>query len=173
MKRSSDQKSSKQKSCAISKLFQEHLSNKITSPSCWPLPATDVSTVVPVTQSIFPSIVSTGKVDWKEEDVPYAYIADTLADISSVGSRLESSLLLTMMFFHVVKRAPSSLVTVVYLTVNKLAPAHEGIELGIGDGLLIKVVGEVCGMTDKQVREEYQKTGDLAEIAQEKKGKVR
>lgn len=136
-----------QKACSQAKLFQEHFSRQGAESrvSNWPADGSDV---------------------------PYSFLADVLADVSGVGSRLECTKLLTCMFMDVLAKAPASLVDVVYLSVNKLAPAHEGVELGIGDAILTKVIAEICGMTEKLVKEEYQKTGDLAEIAQERKQKV-
>lgn len=58
-----------------------------------------------------------------------------------------------------------------YLIMNKLAPAHEGIELGVGDSLLVKAVAECCGITEQRIKEMYTQTGDLAEVAQNNKRK--
>jgi DNA ligase-1 len=104
--------------------------------------------------------------------MPYAVVADTFADISAVGSRLECTKMLALLFYCIIKRSPSDLLPAVYLTINKQGPAHEGLELGIGDALLLKVVAEVCGLTEARAKEEYKKTGDLAEVAQNGKQKV-
>ena len=103
---------------------------------------------------------------------PYAVVADTFADISAVGSRLECTKLLALLYYSFIKRSPSDLLPAVYLTINKQGPAHEGLELGIGDALLLKVVADVCGLTEARAKEEYKKTGDLAEVAQNGKQKV-
>ncbi|CBH11983.1 DNA ligase I, putative [Trypanosoma brucei gambiense DAL972] len=103
------------------------------------------------------------------DTVPYAAVADTLADISAESSRLECIRLLSNFLVAVIQRNPIDLVPVVYLVINKQGPAHEGIELGVGDALLLKVVAECCGITEARAKEEYRQTGDLAEVAQSKK----
>lgn len=47
----------------------------------------------------------------------------------------------------------------------QLAPEYESIELGIGESLLMKAIGESCGRTLAQVKAEYKKIGDLGEVA--------
>ncbi|CCD14886.1 unnamed protein product, partial [Trypanosoma congolense IL3000] len=108
--------------------------------------------------------------DNKSQDtVPYAAVADTLADISGEDSRLECIRLLSNFLVAVIQRSPNDLLPVVYLVMNKQGPAHEGIELGVGDALLMKVVAECCGITEAHAKEAYRQTGDLAEVAQSKK----
>ncbi|KAG8343950.1 putative DNA ligase I [Trypanosoma vivax] len=101
--------------------------------------------------------------------VPYAAVADTLADISAESSRLECIRLLANFLVAVILRSPQDLVPVVYLIMNKQGPAHEGVELGVGDALLLKVVAECCGITEAHAKIAYKQTGDLAEVAQDKK----
>ena len=102
-------------------------------------------------------------------ELPYSVITSALADVSCVGSRLESTKFLSTMFFDILSSKPSSIITAMYLVMNCIAPAHEGVELGVGDALLMKVVADSSGMTEKHLKEEYHKTGDLAEIAQQRK----
>ena len=109
-----------------------------------------------------------------DDPVPYSYFADVLSDISATGSRLDCIRHLTYCFYTILCRSNiSDLLAAVYLAVNKLAPAHEGMELGIGDAIMIKVVSEVTSKTEKAIKEEYNKKGDLAEIAQEGKRTVK
>ncbi|KAH9579949.1 DNA ligase [Trypanosoma melophagium] len=106
-----------------------------------------------------------------KDTVPYAAVADTLADISAESSRLECIRHLTRLFLAVIQRCPGDLVPVIYLIINKQGPAHEGIELGVGDALLVKVIAECCGIPEAHAKEAYKQTGDLAEVAQKKKRK--
>jgi DNA ligase-1 len=119
-----------------------------------------------------PNAVATWPKSDSETSVPFAYFADVLADISATSGRLQCQRHLTRFFWAVLLRSPADLLPAVYLASNKLAPAHEGVELGIGDALLVKVISEVCGMTEARLKEEYRQTGDLAEVAQAKKAKV-
>ena len=45
---------------------------------------------------------------------------------------------------------PDDLVRVLYLCLNKLAPAYEGVELGIGETILMKAIAQATG---KDLRE--------------------
>jgi DNA ligase-1 len=54
---------------------------------------------------------------------------------------------------------------VVYLLANKIAPAHEGVELGIGDASIIKALAEACGAKESQIKSKYQALGDLGLVA--------
>lgn len=51
---------------------------------------------------------------------------------------------------------PDDLVPIVYLSANRIAPAHEGTELGIGDASIIKALAEAFGRTEVQVKKQYQ-----------------
>jgi DNA ligase-1 len=42
-------------------------------------------------------------------------------------------------FRAIIATTPGDLLPAVYLCTNRVAPAHEGVELGIGDATLIKV----------------------------------
>ncbi|KAG2674160.1 hypothetical protein I3760_13G122100 [Carya illinoinensis] len=46
-----------------------------------------------------------------------------------------------------------------------IAPAHEGLELGIGDASIIKALAEACGRTEVQVKKQYKELGDLGLVA--------
>ena len=47
---------------------------------------------------------------------------------------------------------PQDLTATVYLSANRIAPSHEGVELGIGDATLIKALGEAYGRNEKQIK---------------------
>ena len=57
---------------------------------------------------------------------------------------------------------PSDLECIVFLASNKIAPAYEtGMELGIGDSLLVKAVCEATGRKKEAVEEAYEKVTQL------------
>ena len=74
-------------------------------------------------------------------------------------NRLKILHLLVNAFRAILVSTPEDLLPVVYLCTNRVAPAHEGLELGIGDATLIKVrdqtdrEGEKMGGGRERVRE--------------------
>lgn len=63
--------------------------------------------------------------------------------------------------------------TVVYLCINRLGPDYEGLELGLGESILMKSIAESTGRTAAYVKAEYQKLGDLGKVAQSSKSNQR
>eukprot|EP00659_Diplonema_papillatum_P011529 gene11529-17752_t len=112
------------------------------------------------------------EITWAEgEPVPYFFLCDAMANISAIGSRIEGTAVMTACFMSLIQAAPSALLPAVYLSLNKLAPAVEGMELGIGDSFLIKSLANSGGLTAQQIKDKYKEDGDLAEIAQYTKSK--
>lgn len=80
------------------------------------------------------------KASWKSGDpVPYSFLADTFEAVGETTKRLEITKQLTDSFRAIVAKTPEDLLPAVYLCVNCVGPAHEGLELGIGDSILMKV----------------------------------
>ena len=59
------------------------------------------------------------------------------------------------------------------LACAQVAPAHTGVELGIGDAILLKALSQTTGRADAQLKKEMQDIGDLGEVALKAKGKQR
>jgi hypothetical protein len=55
----------------------------------------------------------------------------------------------------------------------QVAPAHEGIELGIGDAILLRALAQATGRQEAQLKKEYDDLGDLGEVACNSKSKQR
>ncbi|RHY31706.1 hypothetical protein DYB32_003234 [Aphanomyces invadans] len=80
--------------------------------------------------------------------------------------------LLADFFRSVIELTPAELVPCIYLCVcTELAPAYENVQIGIGDAILIKSIGEATGTNSKFVKELYQKEGDLGKVAQKSRSK--
>lgn len=73
----------------------------------------------------------------------------------------------------VILLSPSDLVACVYLSLNQLAPAYEGLELGIAETSLMKIIGQTTGRTLAQVKNDAQTTGDLGIVAEKSKSNQR
>lgn len=111
---------------------------------------------------------------WKVGDpVPYAALAKVFSLIEATTKRLEKTALLTAFFFLVIQRSAKgdtkSLLQAVYLCINRLSPDYVGIELGIGESLLIKAIGESTGRSLAVVKADLKKEGDLGLVAMNSK----
>jgi hypothetical protein len=62
-----------------------------------------------------------------------------LQEIAETSKRLEIVAFLVAAFRAILDTHPPDLLPAVYLCVNRVAPAHTGIELGIGEAALVKV----------------------------------
>nr|XP_039255431.1 DNA ligase 1-like [Styela clava] len=104
---------------------------------------------------------------WKHgEKVPYLALARTFAAIEETSGRLKMIEYLSNFYRSVIALTPDDLLPCVYLSLNQLAPAYEGIELGIGDSLLIKAVAETTGRSTEKIKSDQKKLGDLGAVAE-------
>ncbi|KAJ7492636.1 ATP-dependent DNA ligase [Mycena latifolia] len=111
---------------------------------------------------------------WKTGDpVPYAALTKTFALIEATTKRLEKTALLTSFLYLVIQRSAEgdskSLLQAVYLCINRLSPDYIGIELGIGESLLIKAIGESTGRSIAVIKADLKKEGDLGLVAMNSK----
>jgi len=98
--------------------------------------------------------------------VPYMFLAETFESISETSARLEITEKLCNSLRAVLATSPQDLLAVVYLSINQIAPSHEGLELGIGDATLIKALAEATGRKESVVKKDYDEQGDLGTVAQ-------
>lgn len=103
---------------------------------------------------------------WKDgKPVPYKFLSDAFSKVEEISGRLEIQAILTEVFRNIIASTPEDLVPAIYLCINKLAPAHEGIELGIGESILMKALSQVSGRTVAALKALYKKVGDLGDVA--------
>jgi len=94
--------------------------------------------------------------------VKYAVLADAYDRMEHTSKRLELTEILSNLF----RITPVGLLArVVYLTQGKLYPDFYGIEIGIADKLAMKAILETSLLSSKEIREEYQRSGDLGSAA--------
>lgn len=103
---------------------------------------------------------------WGEgERVPFMFLCLVFDMISNESGRILITDIVCNMLRTVMVTTPDDLVPIVYLSANRIAPAHEGLELGIGDASIIKALAEAFGRTEVQVKKQYQVLGDLGLVA--------
>ena len=108
--------------------------------------------------------------DWKAGDpVPYAALCTTFSKIEMTTKRLEISAHCSLFLRQVARLTPNDLLPTVLLMLGKLAADYSGIELGIGESLIMKAIGESTGRTLKVIKEDQQKIGDLGLVAAKSK----
>lgn len=100
--------------------------------------------------------------------VPYSKVCNIFQEIESTSSRLSIIKICSDFFTEIVKEDPQNLIPTTYLFINKLGPDYEpGMELGLGEGLLMRTISESCGKSLAQVKNRYKEMGDLGQIAME------
>lgn len=100
-------------------------------------------------------------------------LARTFEEIEEVSGRLRMIEILANFFRSVILLSPSDLISCVYLSLNQLAPAYEGLELGIAETSLMKVIAQTTGRSMAQVKADAQSTGDLGIVAERSKSNQR
>ncbi|CAF1328207.1 unnamed protein product [Rotaria magnacalcarata] len=104
---------------------------------------------------------------WKlGSDVPYSSLSTTLLLIEETSARLEIIRILSNFFRSVLSLSSRDLVHCVYLCVNKVAPDYDGIELGIGETIIMKAIADSTGRTVEQLKLDYKSKGDLGLVAE-------
>lgn len=105
-------------------------------------------------------------VTWKDgAPVPFGFLADTFNAIGDESKRLVITRMLVSAFRAVIATSPQELLPMVYLCTNRVGPAHEGLELGLGDATLIKALAQATGRKESTIKSDYDDTGDLGKVA--------
>lgn len=104
--------------------------------------------------------------DWPAgSSTPYGALVKTLTLVEGTTKRLEKLSHASLFLRQVLRLTPDDLLTVIHLMTNKLAADYEGVELGIGESLLMKAIGESCGRSMDKIREDQKEIGDLGMVA--------
>ncbi|XP_017497849.2 DNA ligase 1 isoform X1 [Manis javanica] len=100
------------------------------------------------------------------QKVPYMAVARTFEKIEEVSARLRMVETLSNLLRSVVALSPPDLLPILYLSLNRLGPPQQGLELGVGDGVLLKAVAQATGRQLEAVRAEAAEKGDLGLVAE-------
>eukprot|EP00890_Picochlorum_soloecismus_P002104 jgi/Picsp_1/2895/NSC_01120-R1_dna ligase len=106
----------------------------------------------------------------QNEPVPFAFLSNTFEGIAEESKRLVITSLLTNSFRAIIESTPDDLLATVYLCTNQISPAHEGIELGIGDSILIKSISQATGRKEAAIKADCDENGDLGMVAANARG---
>ena len=110
--------------------------------------------------------------DWKPgEPVPYAALCTTFSKIEMTTKRLEILAHCSLFLRQVMRLTPSDLLPTVMLMINKLAADYSGIELGIGESLIMKAISESTGRSLQHIKGDQQEIGDLGLVAAKSRSK--
>ncbi|XP_076601811.1 DNA ligase 1 [Chaetodon auriga] len=111
---------------------------------------------------------------WKQgQKVPYLAVARTFEKIEEDSGRLRNIETLSNLFRSVLLLSPDDLLCCVYLCLNQLGPAHLGMELGVGEMVLMKAVAQATGRQLDKIKAEAQEKGDLGLVAESSRSNQR
>ena len=105
------------------------------------------------------------------EAVPFGFLAETLDAVQATSKRLEITAIVTNALRRVIIASPGDLVAMLHIALGRVAPPHKGLELGVGDSVLVQAMAKTMGVEDKSIKEAYKKTGDLGLVATTARGK--
>ncbi|KAI0435117.1 DNA ligase I [Xylaria sp. FL1042] len=104
--------------------------------------------------------------DWKAgTPVPYAALCTTFSLIELTTKRLIITEHCALFLRQVLRLTPEDFLPTVLLMINKLAPDYAGIELGIGESLIMKAIGETTGRSLQVIKADQKEIGDLGLVA--------
>ncbi|UKZ81281.1 hypothetical protein TrVFT333_009053 [Trichoderma virens FT-333] len=104
--------------------------------------------------------------DWTAgTPVPYAALCKTFSLIELTTKRLIIMEHCSRFLRQVMRLTPDDLLPTVLLMINKLAPDYAGIELGIGESLIMKAIGETTGRSLQVIKADQKEIGDLGLVA--------
>ncbi|KAK3943071.1 DNA ligase 1 [Diplogelasinospora grovesii] len=119
-----------------------------------------------VQEKLVKSTTKTAYPDWKPgEPVPYAALCTTFSLIELTTKRLIIMEYCSLFLRQVLRLTPDDLLPTVLLMINKLAPDYAGIELGIGESLIMKAIGETTGRSLAVIKQDQKEIGDLGLVA--------
>ncbi|KAL7737441.1 hypothetical protein ACLKA6_007584 [Drosophila palustris] len=105
---------------------------------------------------------------WKAQGLtPYLALARTFQVIEETKGRLKMIDILSNFFCSVMLVSPEDLLPSVYLSINQLAPAYEGLELGVADTTLMKAIAKATGRNLAHIKSQTHLIGDLGIVAEQ------
>ena len=92
----------------------------------------------------------------------YSALADYLAEIEETDADLEKIDVLSRLY-----RETDALKPAVLLTLGRISPRWEGLDLGISSKTLVKIISEASGRKEEEAERIWKEKGDLGDAAEE------
>uniref|UniRef100_A0AAR2IQZ9 DNA ligase n=1 Tax=Pygocentrus nattereri TaxID=42514 RepID=A0AAR2IQZ9_PYGNA len=89
------------------------------------------------------------------------------------GQKLRNIETLSNLLRSVILLSSDDLLCCVYLCLNQLGPAYQGLELGVGETVLMKAVAQATGRQLDKIKAEAQEKGDLGLVAESSRSNQR
>ncbi|XP_051779563.1 DNA ligase 1 [Erpetoichthys calabaricus] len=105
--------------------------------------------------------------------VPYLAVARTFEKIEEESARLRIIEILSNLFRSIIVLTPQDLLPSLYLCLNRLGPSFLGLELGVGETVLMKAVAQATGRQLDKIKAEAQEKGDLGLVAESSRSNQR
>lgn len=91
----------------------------------------------------------------------FNFVTQKFNELDRTTKRLE----MTAILKDLILEADKDLKKLVYLILGKLAPDFEGIEMGMGNKLIIRALSNVSGLKESEISQMYYKSGDIGSVA--------
>ncbi len=93
----------------------------------------------------------------------FSTIVNILEQMEQTTSRLELTNYLVTLF----KNTPLNLVDkIIYLIQGKIRPDYEGIEMGIAEKMIIRIISQISNISNDEAYRKYREKGDLGSVAE-------
>ncbi|DBB01067.1 hypothetical protein WJX77_004280 [Trebouxia sp. C0004] len=100
------------------------------------------------------------------QTTPYRHISRAFQAMESTTKRLRIGDAIANMFRSILALSPEDMLQAAYLTIGKLAPDYENVELSVGGSTVAAAVVEATGTSRAKLREMYNELGDMGDVAQ-------
>ncbi|CAG8543656.1 10424_t:CDS:10 [Ambispora gerdemannii] len=108
--------------------------------------------------------------NWKKgEPVPFTALCKTFEAIEKETKRLVIQEYLMTFLKNVLELTPDNLLQTLYLCLNRICPEYENLELGVGEGILMKAIAESTGRNLASIKKDMKTLGDLGSVAKASK----
>ena len=99
------------------------------------------------------------------EATPFSSLAKTFEALEFAPKK--ALVILSNYFRSVWIKNPADLLPSIYLTLNRLAPAGAGVELGLEDNMILKAVAAACCLSTSELKTNIQAAKDIGQVAKQ------